>query len=100
MAQTRKMQLADPPIEVLIRGDHYWRIAKDASTIRLSSSLVLTGNRTGIIANEIMVNHISLGHLDNDVRRFWDLETIGITHYQQKPLTAEDSQVFQEFRNS
>jgi len=48
MAQTRKIKLADPregerdlPIEVLIRGDHYWRIIKDASTIRLSSSLVL-----------------------------------------------------------
>ena len=83
MAQTRKIQLADLregerdlPIEVLIGGDHYCRIIKDASTIRLSTSLVLlptkfrwilTGNRTGIIANEIMVNYINLGHLDNDL---------------------------------
>ena len=71
MAQTSKIQLADPregerdlPIEVLIGGDHYWRIVKDASTIRLSSSLVLlptkfswilTGNRTGITAHQMMV---------------------------------------------
>jgi len=48
MAQTRKIQLADPregerdlPIEVVIGGDHYWRIVTDASTMRLSSSLVL-----------------------------------------------------------
>ena len=83
MAQTRKIKLADPregerdlPIEVLIGGDHYWRIVKNASTIRLSSSLVLlptkfswilTGNRTGITANEIMVNHITLEHMENDL---------------------------------
>jgi len=43
MAQTHKMQLADPregdrnlPIEVLIGGDNYWRIMQDAPTIRLS----------------------------------------------------------------
>jgi hypothetical protein len=116
MTQTRKIQLADPregerdlPIEVLIGGDHYWRIVKDASTIRLSSSLVLiptkfgwvlTGNRTGITANKIMVNHVTLEHLDNDVRRFWDLETIGITPNQQKPMSAEDCQILQEFHDS
>jgi len=116
MAQTRKIKLADPwegerdlPIEVLIGGDLYWRIRKDASTIRLSSSLVLlhtkfgwilTGNRTGISANESMVNHINLEHLDNDLRRFWDLETIGISTNQQKSLTAGDSQIQQEFRDS
>ena len=78
MAQTRKIQLADPsdeerdlPIEVLIGGDYYWKIVKDASTIRLSSTLVLiptkfgwilTGNRMGITANQIMVNRITLDH--------------------------------------
>ena len=49
----------DLPIEFLIGGDCYWRTVKDASTIRLSSSLVLlptkfgwilTGNRTGLTA--------------------------------------------------
>jgi hypothetical protein len=89
MAQTRKMQLADPregdrdlPIEVLIGGDYYWRIVQDASTIRLSPSLVLlpskfgwilSGNRTGITANHLTVNHIALEHADSDLRRFWDL---------------------------
>jgi hypothetical protein len=83
MAQDRKIQLADPrageldlPIEVLIGGDCYWRIVKDASTIRLSSSLVLlpmkfgsilTGNRTGITANQIMANNITLEHFDSDL---------------------------------
>jgi len=47
-----------------------------------------------------MVNHINLEHLDNDLRRFWDLQTIGITPNQQKPLTAKDFQILKEFRNS
>jgi len=47
-----------------------------------------------------MVNHITLEHLDNDVRRFWDLETIGITPNQQKPLSAGDCQILQEFHDS
>jgi len=83
MAQTRKIQLADlregerdRPIEILIGGDHYWRTVKDASTIRLMSTLVLlptkfgwilTRNRMGITVNEIMVNHITLENLDNDL---------------------------------
>jgi len=115
MAQTHKIQLAstrererDLPIEVLIGGDHYWRIVKDASTIHLSLSLVLlptkfswilTGNRTGMTANEIMFNHITLEHSDNDLRRFWDLETIGITPSQEKPVMTGDSQILQEFHN-
>ena len=105
MAQTRKIQLADPrgervlPIEVLIGGYHYWRIVKDASTIRLSSSLVLlptkfswilTGNRTGITANQMMVNHINMEHSDDELRRFWGLETIGIIPSQEKALKTRE----------
>ena len=116
MAQTHEIQLADPregerdlPIEVLIGGDHYWRIVKDASTIRLSSSLVLlpmkfgwilTGNRKGITANHMMVNHITLEHSDDELRRFWDLETLGITPCQETSLTTEDSRILQEFSDS
>jgi hypothetical protein len=116
MAKTRKIQLADPtegerdlPIEILIGGDYYWRIVKNASTILLSSSLVLlptkfgwilTGNRTGLTANHMMVNRNTLEHSDSDLRRFWDLETIGITPNQEKPLTAGDSRILQEFSES
>jgi hypothetical protein len=56
IAQTRKLQLADPregdrdlPIEILIGGDHYWRRVNDASTICLSSSLVLLPTKFGWI---------------------------------------------------
>jgi hypothetical protein len=116
MARTRKLQLADPiegerdlPIEVLIGGDYYWRIVQNTSTIRLSSSLVLlptkfgwilTGNRTGITANQMTVNHVSLEHSDNEFRKFWELESIGIMPNQEQPLTRGDSQILQEFHDS
>jgi hypothetical protein len=116
MAHTRKLQLADPregdrdiPIEVLIGGDHYWRIVRDAAAIRLSTSLVLlptifgwilTGNRTGITANLMMVNHVTLQHSDDDLRKFWDLETIGIMPCQETPLTAAGSDILQQFHDS
>jgi hypothetical protein len=83
-------------------------VVKNASTIRLFSSLVLlpkkfgwilTGNRTGITANEIMDNHISLELLDNNLRRFCYLQTTAIKHNQQKPLTAGNFQI-QKFRES
>ena len=47
-----------------------------------------------------MVNSINLEHLENDLRRFWDLESIGIAPNQQTPLTAGDSQILQEFHDS
>ena len=68
-----EIQLADPreerdlPIEVLIGGEHYWRIVKYTPTIRLSLSLVLlptkfglilTGNRIGVAANQMEVNRL------------------------------------------
>jgi hypothetical protein len=47
-----------------------------------------------------MVNHVTLEHLDNDARRFGDLETIGITPNQQKPMSAGECQILQEFHDS
>jgi len=47
-----------------------------------------------------MVNHINMEHSDDELRRFWDLETIEIIPSQEKPLTTEDSRILQEFRDS
>ena len=46
------------------------------------------------------VNHITLEHFENDCRRFWELETIGIMPSQDKPLTMGDSRILQEFHDS
>jgi hypothetical protein len=54
LGRIRKLQLADPkddsedlPIEILIGGDYYWKIVKDTSPIRLSTSVVLLPSKLG-----------------------------------------------------
>jgi len=82
----------DIPVEILIGGDHYWKVVKDNSPIRLSTSAVLvpttvgcmlSGNRSGTYVNSAVVNFIHSDQTftpsDDDLRRFWDLETIGIS---------------------
>ena len=76
LANARKLQLADPktypqediPIEILIGGDHYWKVARDSSPIRISTSAVLvpsmfswilSGNRSGAHVNSAVVNFIN-----------------------------------------
>jgi len=110
-AHACKLQLADPPgdpenlrIEILIGGDHYWGIVKDTSPIRLSPSVVLlpsklewvlSGNRSAVTASSIMVNYVNLDQIscpsDDAVRRFWELETLGITDTREKSMSARDS---------
>jgi hypothetical protein len=101
----------DLPIDVLI-GDYYWKMVKDNPPIRISSSLVLlpsifgwilSGSRPGTTVNHIMANYISLSDgkmLDEDMRRFWDLETIGIREPQDRALTARDAAILQDFHDS
>jgi hypothetical protein len=102
----------DLPIEVLIGGDHYWKVVKDNPPFRISSSLVLlpsifgwilSGSRSGTTVNNVMANYISLsdGQMsDEDMRRFWDLETIGIREPQDRALTAKDAAILQDFHDS
>jgi hypothetical protein len=120
LAHARKLQLADPPgdpenllIEVLIGGDHYWEIAKDASLICLSPSVVLlpsklgwifSGNRSAVTASSIMVNYVNLVGIscpsDDAVHRFWDLETLVITDKQGKSMSARDTALLRDFHAS
>lgn len=92
LAYTRKLQLADPkeeediPVEILIGGDHYWKVVKANPPIHISTSAVLvpnmfgwilSGSRSGTYVNPVTVNfvnsHQTLTLSDEDVRRFWDL---------------------------
>jgi hypothetical protein len=107
LAHTRKLRLADSlddsgdlPIEILIGGDYYWEIVKDAAPIRLSPFVVLpsklgwilSGSRSAVTASLIVVNYVELGQSsftsDEVVLRFWDLETLGITDKQGKSMSA------------
>lgn len=47
-----------------------------------------------------MINRINLEYSDIDLRRLWNLETIGISPSQEKALTTGDSQILLEFRES
>ena len=116
MTHTPKLQFADPreendlPIEMLVGGVHYWKIVKDSPPLRISPSVVLlpsnmgwilSGNPSGISANVAAVSFLHLqspGPLpETEKKRFWDLETIGITSYQDKGWNTKDSAVLQAF---
>ena len=121
LASTRKLQLAEPkthshediPVEVLIGGDHYWKVVKDSPPIRISTSAllvpttlgwILSGNSSGTCVNSSVVNFINSDETftpsDNDLKRFWDLEAIGISANHNRSLSAKDSKVLEEFRAS
>jgi hypothetical protein len=120
LVYARKLQLTDPktnsqediPVEILIGGNHYWKVVKDSPPIRISTSAVLlrttfgwilSGNRSGTHVNSAVVNFINLDQTstpsDDDLRCFWDLETIGITTNHDRYLSAQDSKL-EEFRAS
>jgi hypothetical protein len=103
----------DVPIEILIAGDHYWKIVKDTSPIHLSPSVVLlpsklgwilSGNRSAIAATSIMVIYVNLEDtfsLSDDVARcFWDLETLGIKDTQDRSPSSRDFALLGEFHAS
>jgi hypothetical protein len=120
LGNIRKLQLADHkengadlPIELLIGGDQYWMIVKDTRPVRLSSSLVLlpsqlgwilSGNRSGLTVNSASVNYINVVHSapprDDDFRRFWDLEKIGISAEQPRTMSVKDSSLLSQFHAS
>ena len=45
-------------------------------------------------------SHQNLTLSDEDIRRFWDLETIGISANQDRSLSAKDTKLLEEFRES
>jgi hypothetical protein len=121
LAHGRKIRLADSKtdlqeelhVEILIGGDSYWKVIKDISPLRLSQSLVLllsvfgwvlSGNRSGARVNSTTVNfvHSDWPNLppDDDLMRFWDLETIGITAGPDRTMSAKDSALLEEFHAS
>jgi hypothetical protein len=117
----RKLQLADPRthsqedvhVEILIGGGHYWRIVKDSPPIRVSASAVLvptafgwilSGNNSGTHVNSAVVIFINSEQTftpsEDDLRRFWDLEVIGISEDHVRSLSINDSKLLEEFLTS
>jgi hypothetical protein len=119
MTHVPKLQLADPreqeelPIEILVGDNHYWKIVKDSPPWRISTPVallpsrlgwVLSSNRTGISVKVAAVNllHIQgLGPLpETEIKRFWDLDNIGIKARQEESWNTKDSAVLQAFHDS
>ncbi|XP_035231566.1 uncharacterized protein LOC118203393 [Stegodyphus dumicola] len=102
-AQKKRLRIADPPddsslpIEILIGGDHYWQIVSTEAPIKLSESFVmvpsvfgwvLSGTRTHTtIAEKTSVHQVCVqvktDCLNDQVRRFWELDSIGIQDAQK-----------------
>ena len=121
LAHACKLQLADPkthsqedlPVEILIRGDHYMEIVKDSPPIRILMSAelvptafgwILSGNRSGTHVKSAAANPFNLEEnftpSEDDFKRFWDLETIGISENHNRSLSVEDSKLIEVFQTS
>jgi hypothetical protein len=100
-------------LEILIGGRHYWKIVKVSPPIRILTSAVLiptacgwivSGNTSGTSVNSAVVKFINLEQTftpsEDDLRRFWDLETIGISANQDLSLSAKDSKLLEDFQAS
>jgi len=120
--RTRKMKLADPqntkdlPIEILIGADLYWKIVKSEAPVRLSDSFVLIPSKFGWIVSgnraltcvqrpttssvNFVNTEISYLNLDENVRSFWDLETLGINATQDRKMSNHDSDTLKWFNDS
>ncbi|KFM70593.1 hypothetical protein X975_21762, partial [Stegodyphus mimosarum] len=119
-AQKKRLRIADPPddsslpIEILIGGDHYWQIVSAEAPIKLSESFVLipsvfgwvlSGTRTHTtIADKTSVHQVCVqvetDCLNDQVRRFWELDTIAIQDAQKRKMTTRDEEILSEFHKT
>jgi len=120
LAHAHKLQLAEPkthsqediPVQILIGGEHYWKIVKDSPPIRVSTSAVLvptafgwilSGNRSGTHVSSAVMNfnfEQKFTPSENDLGRFWYLEAIGTSASHDRSLSAKDSKLLQKFQAS
>jgi hypothetical protein len=101
MTHTPKLQFADPreqedlPIEILVGGDHYWKIVKDSPPLPISPSVVLLPSNLG----RILAVHFIYGALvryrkqRSGGSRIWKLSA-------SHPTRTKDSTVLQVFHDS
>ena len=88
-------------------------MVKDEQPIPLSKSVVLLPSKFGWILSGsksgATVHHVAVGHVstseefappEDNMRQFWDLETLGIREQQQRALTTKDSMILEEFHDS
>ncbi|GFU53508.1 integrase catalytic domain-containing protein [Nephila pilipes] len=121
-AKNKRMKLADPddplsslPIEILIGADFYWNVMHSDAPFKLSDSLalvpssfgwILSGSRShATVSFNPTVHSINVDtfthELDNMVRNFWNLESIGIQPIQEKlRLSTHNAELLTNFHQS
>ncbi|GBN66530.1 hypothetical protein AVEN_80739-1, partial [Araneus ventricosus] len=122
-ARQKKLKLADPyertdnlPIEVLIGTDFYWTVMTVKPPKKLTESLVLMPSIFGWILSgfrsmtnikfdktsaihNICTDKVTLQKEDEDVRTFWDLETLGIKVSQEKEMSTLNREILKQFHD-
>ncbi|GFR13568.1 integrase catalytic domain-containing protein [Trichonephila clavata] len=121
-AKSKRMKLADPddslsslPIEILNGADFYWNVMHSDAPVKLSDFLALVPSSFGWILSGSRshatvsfnptvhsINVDTLTHdLDNMVRNFWNLESIGIQPTQEKlRLSTHNDELMTNFHQS
>ncbi|GBN69084.1 hypothetical protein AVEN_251531-1, partial [Araneus ventricosus] len=123
-ARQKKLKLADPyektdnlPIEVLIGADFYWTVMTVKPPKKLTESLVLMPSIFGWILSgfrsmtnikfdktsaihNICTDKVTLQKEDEDVRTFWDLETLGIKVSKEKEMSTLNREILKQFHDS
>ncbi|GBL97172.1 hypothetical protein AVEN_87091-1, partial [Araneus ventricosus] len=123
-ARQKKLKLADPyektdnlPIEVMIGADFYWTVMTVKPPKKLTKSLVLMPSIFGWILSgfrtmtnikfdktsaihNICTDKVTLQKEDEDVRTFWDLETLGIKASQEKEMSTLNREILKQFHDS
>ncbi|KFM65847.1 hypothetical protein X975_23991, partial [Stegodyphus mimosarum] len=98
----------DKEISLLIGSDFYWNLTKGFE--RLNTSLVIVKTELGWslqgncddLSKTAVVN-VVLGDqstVSAELRRFWELENLGITNKETERLTLVEQEILEEFNNS
>ena len=81
-----------------------WRISPSIVLLPSSLGRILSGNRSDISVNVAAFNLLNLeraGPLpETEIKRFWDLETIGIKAHQDKWRNTKDAAVLHAFQDT
>jgi len=86
---------------MFVRDSPPLRISPSIVLLPLKLGWILSGNRSGISASWAAINLLHAGNPgllpEPEIKRFWELETIGITPHQDRELNNKDSDYLETF---
>ncbi|XP_021921949.1 uncharacterized protein LOC110830888 isoform X1 [Zootermopsis nevadensis] len=93
LAVVRNQRVPRPPNAFMVFSNEWRNKLAALYPADSNTQISVSGIRPGNTVNQTMVHHISLNDIemsDDTLRRFWDLETIGIRETQDRAHTAKD----------